>query len=139
MARLGVMRGDPDQGSVLPLVLGLVALLMMVLGGLTSLAEITREQRWLHQLGDQAVVAATTALDMERYYREGAVAEVPLDPELARRRAMTTLADAPVRVESFAVIGDVVHLTLTREVDLIWGVGRLISVSVSAKALNPSR
>lgn len=122
-----------DRGSILPLLMGLVALLMALLGGLSALAEISHAQRWLHQIADEAVVAATSAIDTDRYYREGAVGEVPLSVAEARRRVAASLSGHPVRVEEIRITGDEVLLRLSCPVDVAWGWKRLIVVEVAAK------
>lgn len=122
-----------DAGSVLPLMIGLFALVFMSIGGLVSIAEIQQERRWLYQRADEAVLAATTALDLDDYYRSGANPSISLSPDHVRQRLAQTLG-ASAEVVSVNVVGDRVELVLSRTVRLAWGLSRAIRVEVAARA-----
>jgi Flp pilus assembly protein TadG len=123
-----------DDGSILPLMFGLVALLMMAAGGVVTLSEIQHERRWLYQLADAAVIAATTSIDVDSYYQGGADSQVPLSHTLARSRINEVVGNKAVTINEVHVHGNRVELTLSREVKLRWGHSRWIAVSVAAKA-----
>jgi hypothetical protein len=127
-------RWSNEDGSILPLMFGLMALMMMAVGGIVSLSEIQHERRWLYQLADEAVLAATTSIDMDSYYRRGAEAHVPLSYGQVQSRIINVIGGKSVRVEDLQVHGDRVEVTMSREVKLRWGLARWISVSVAAKA-----
>lgn len=135
MMRFGRRHLDGEVGSILPLMAGMLALVMVVMSGLVGMAQLVHERRALHQLGDEVVLAAVTALDHDRYYTDGAGTAVPLSEAEIERFLRGWSELAGVRVESMSVSGDEVALVLSRQVSLAWGLSRQVQVSVAARPL----
>lgn len=131
-----IARSD-DTGSLLPLMSGLVALVMIVVGGLVSLADVQQERRWLYQFADEVVLQSLSALDVESYYRKGTLTSVPLDARAVHALALNAIDQHPdhdVRLIDLQVREDEVLMTFSKTVDLPLGPDRQITVTVAAKA-----
>jgi hypothetical protein len=122
-----------DRGSVLPLLVGLVALLMIAMSALVSLGQVVHERRGLYQIADEVVIAASRSIDLEAYYSGGAASSVPLSKDDVV--AFVSRSAAGVRVDLVDVADGEVRLVLSRQVDLLWGWSRRIEVEVAAKGL----
>ena len=78
-----------ERGTVLVLVLGFAVLLVLMVGVVVDVSAVVLAKRGVASAADGAAVSAAQALDVERLYREGPGAELPLSLDQARGRVMT--------------------------------------------------
>lgn len=107
-----------DDGSVLVLGIGAVAVLMTVLLVVVDVSLLALRHHEAALTADAAARAAAQGLDLARYYRVGAVGRLPLD-ELAARRRAQRIVTGPWNVARVEVVDDVVSVVVTAEVPLI--------------------
>lgn len=131
---------DPptDKGSVLILGIGLTAVVAAVLLVVVDVVAVALRQHDADLVADAAARAAAQAVDPDRYYRAGARARLPLDPDRARGRAASFVAQSPPwTVRQVTVADDVVTVTLEADVALpggAWWAGRSVTVRGSGAA-----
>ena len=135
-------RTRDDAGTVLVLVLGFVAVLLLMVAVVVNVSAVILAKRGLASAADGAAVAAAQSLDLEAVYAGGLSEEgIPLDSGLAAQRvAEYEAASAPAQPGLQLVLariddGNTVVVRGAREVALPFG--RLIGfepVVVEAEA-----
>lgn len=116
VANLLVLRSSPagnEEGTVLVLAVGLVAICAAVLLAAVDVAALHLQRRSAELSADGAARAAAQALDLPSYYAGG---DLLLDPVKARRRAATFLSGADGarwRLAEFRVEADRVVVVVT--------------------------
>jgi Flp pilus assembly protein TadG len=103
---------DRDRGSALPFVLvcWLVAALMVVGGVAASDAFLAQQQ--VQSVCDGAALAAADRADEAAVYRDGVGTTVPLSRAEAEAAVADQLADAGIRLDSWAARTDGVEVTV---------------------------
>lgn len=116
-----LLRRQGEEGSVLPLLIGLLGLIAFLCGGLVNLSAVYLSHRSLYQLADSAALSAVTSLDVDRYYISGARALVPTsNHEAIINRVVASSGLSRVELESLHVDAAGVGVTLKQRVDLPW-------------------
>lgn len=123
MSRTGPQR---EQGSVLVLTVGLVAVVALFVGVVTDASKLFLERQTLAAVADGAATAAAQQVDVQAVYDGGLVAALPLSPAGAA-------AAAAGSVQQSARDGGLVGLTL----DAVTVDGPDVVVTVSARAVLP--
>lgn len=80
-----------EQGSVLLLGLGFIAVILMAISVATDAALAVTQRSTLQARADAAVLAGVQAIDLDTYYLHGATAATALVPATARAQAITHL------------------------------------------------
>jgi hypothetical protein len=88
-------RTASDRGSVLPLVIGLVAIVLALVTVVTDVGALWLQRRSLQATVDGAALAGAQAVDLRTVYAGGAHGTLPLDPAASRRAVRSFLAAAP--------------------------------------------
>lgn len=88
------VRQTPDQGRIMVLSMGFMAVALALVLVVASATAIHIQRKALLALADGAAVAAADALDADAYYREGADG-VPLTDASVRQAVADYLAQAP--------------------------------------------
>ena len=89
-----------ESGTVMLLVIGLVAVLVATIAVVTDVSSLWLTRRSLHDGADAAAIAAAQAVDLDAVYRgatprtRDGVAVLPLDPGQVRARVMRYVKDA---------------------------------------------
>lgn len=108
-----------DDGSVLVLIVGFAAVVLLLIAVVTDVSAVFLARRSLTSQADGAAVAAAQAIDEEAFYTGTAPPDrLPLDRAAAERAAADYLAGArlsggPIRLRSAAVRDGRVTVTLT--------------------------
>ena len=133
-----------DRGSVLPLVIGVVVVVLMMITVVTDVSVLWLQRRALQATVDGAALAGAQAVDLPSVYAGGAVGDLRLDPRAARtavrgyvRAAPTTLRS--LRVTSVAVTGSTVTVRASAVAAppfLGLLTGRGVTVAAEASAVN---
>lgn len=84
-------RTTGDDGTILVLTLGFVALLVVVVAVVVNVSAVVLAKRGVASAADGAAVSAAQALDVDTLYEQGLGAAIPLD-----------LAEADARVQAYA-------------------------------------
>ena len=88
------MRKD-DDGTILVLLLGLTAVLMLMVAVVVNVSSVVLAKRALVSAADGAAVSAAQSLDLDALYAEGlGSGRVPLDAAVARSRVAAYEAQA---------------------------------------------
>jgi hypothetical protein len=90
-----LLRRRGDRGSVLPLVIGLVAIVLALVTVVTDVGALWLQRRDLQATVDGAALAGAQAVDLPSVYAGGAQGTLPLDPAEARRSVRSFLAAVP--------------------------------------------
>lgn len=92
------MRRRPrgDDGTVLLLVIGLSAVLLVAVALVVNVSAVILAKRSLASAADGAAVSAAQALDEQAFYASGLEGGIPLDPSEAATRVAVYRADAAV-------------------------------------------
>jgi hypothetical protein len=93
--RQPLLRRRGDRGSVLPLVIGLVAIVLTLITVVTDVGALWLQRRDLQATVDGAALAGAQAVDLRTVYAGGAQGTLPLDPAAARRSVRSFLASVP--------------------------------------------
>ena len=113
-------RPREDDGTVLVLTLGLVALLLVVVAIVVNVSGVVLARRGAASAADGAAVSAAQALDEDALYAAGLGSAVPLSLEGARERVRAYERDAqagqPGLRLSVELEGDTAVVTARREV-----------------------
>ena len=88
-------RPSGDRGSVLPLIIGLVAIVITLVTVVTDVGSLWLQWRALQATADGAALAGAQAVDLRTVYAHGARGVLPLDPASARQSVRAFLAAAP--------------------------------------------
>lgn len=117
-----------DQGSVLLLGVGFIVVCLLALTVVADVSAAFLQRQALMSLADSAALAGAQAIDVDRYYREGASVGTPLQPSLvtaaARQRLVESRSRPDVAVERIATDGTRVVVRLTAPLRLPF-LGRL--------------
>ena len=87
-------RPQGDDGTVLLLVVGLTAVLLLAVGLVVNVSAVVLAKRSLASTADGAAVSAAQALDSGTFYATGLGGGIPLDPAGAAERVAAYRADA---------------------------------------------
>lgn len=98
MSRLG-----RDDGSVLPLVIGAVVIVLTLVTVVTDVSALWLQRRALQSTVDGAALAGAQAVDLPSVYADGAVGDLRLDPRAARAAVRTYVRDVPTTLRSLRV------------------------------------
>ena len=132
-----------DDGTVLPLVLGLTGVLLLAVGLVVNVSAVILAKRALASAADGAAVSAAQALDEQAFYAAGLAGGIPLDQDEAARRVAAYRADVvgaqPGVVMSVDVDGRTAVVRASRTVTLplrMLGTGP-VTVEAVARASAP--
>lgn len=128
-----------DEGSILVLTLGLVAVLVVVVAIVVDVSAVILAKRAVSSAADEAAVSAAQALDTDAFYAGGLPGgRVPLSPSGAAERVAVYAADAaqdqPGLQLSVQVQGSTAVVTGTRTVTPPFSVFGQGPVTVTAVA-----
>ena len=106
-------RRRDDRGSVLPLVIGVVVIVLGALTVVTDASVLWLQRRSLQSVVDGAALAAAQGIDADRIYRDGVPEVLPLQPAAARAavRAWVRAAPAARELNRFRVVRTTVSAT----------------------------
>ncbi len=98
-------RRPDDEGSVLPLVIGVVVLVVSLVTVVTDAGVLWLQRRSLQATVDGAALAGAQAVDLPTVYAGGAHGDLPLDPPAVRTAVRAYVAAVPStrRLLSFRV------------------------------------
>ena len=115
-------RPSGDEGSVLVLVLGFFAILLVLVAVVADVSAVVLAKRGVGSAADGAAVAASQSLDLDELYRGGLGAQIPLSREDAARRVAAYEVQArtqqPGLELTVAVVDRTAIVTGTRRVRL---------------------
>jgi Flp pilus assembly protein TadG len=135
-----VRRRRDDEGSVLVLTLGLVAVLLLLVGVVVDVSAVVLAKRSLAATTDGAAVSAAQALDEAVFRVQGPAAGVPLSEAGVQERVAAYPAPSGVALSARVDGGLVAVVTGSRTVRLPFG-GWLgvsdVSVAAVARARSP--
>ncbi len=111
------LRAD-DRGSVLPLVIGAVVIVLTLVTVVTDVSTLWLQRRALQATVDGAALAGAQAVDLPSVYAGGAHGDLRLDPRAARTAVTSYVRVVPttlrsLRVSSVAVTGTTVTVRAT--------------------------
>jgi uncharacterized membrane protein len=94
-----------DRGSVLPLVVGVVVLVIALVTVVTDVSVLWLQRRSLQATVDGAALAGAQAVDLPKVYAGGANGDLALNPKAARAAVRSYVAAVPSskRLTSFTV------------------------------------
>ncbi len=94
-----------DEGSVLPLVIGVVVIVLGLVTVITDVSVLYLQRRALQATVDGAALAGAQAVDLPTVYAGGAHGDLVLDPRAARTAVSSYVAAVPStrRLSSFRV------------------------------------
>ena len=94
-----------DEGSVLPLVIGVVVIVISLVTVVTDVSVLWLQRRSLQATVDGAALAGAQAVDLPSVYAEGAHGDLRLDPRAARAAVRGYVAAVPSsrRLSHFAL------------------------------------
>ena len=117
-----------DDGTILVLVLGFTAVLMLMVAVVVNVSSVVLAKRALVSAADGAAVSAAQSLDLDALYADGLGAgRVPLDVAVARSRVAAYEAQAAVGQPGLQLVvelsadGRTAIVRGRREVDLPFG------------------
>jgi Flp pilus assembly protein TadG len=87
-------RADGDDGTILVLTLGFVAILLVMVGVVVNVSAVVLAKRGVASAADGAAVSAAQALDVDALYDRGLDAEIPLNYAEAHARVQAYAAGA---------------------------------------------
>jgi len=133
-----------DDGSVLPLVIGVVVVVLMLVTVVTDVSVLWLGRRSLQATVDGAALAGAQAVDLPSVYAGGARGDLTLDPRAARLavRSYASAVPSSRQLTSFRITAIVVAPTavtvrataLVRPPFLSWLTGRGLTVVAEAGA-----
>lgn len=94
---MSARRPQGEQGTVLVLVLGFTAVLVLLVGVVVDVSSVVLAKRAVAGAADGAAVSAAQALDVQALYAGGLGEHVPLD--LAEARGRVAAYEAQVRAD----------------------------------------
>lgn len=83
-----IARSRGDDGSVLPLVIGFVVVVLLLVGVVTDTSVLWLQRRALQSTVDGAALAGAQAVDLQAVYAGGAHGDLPLASTATVRRAV---------------------------------------------------
>ena len=138
------MRPRGDEGSVLPLVIGVVILVASLVSVVTDASALWLQRRSLQATVDGAALAGAQAVDLATVYAGGARGDLVLDPGAVRTAVRAYVAAVPsarrlasFRVTSVRVVAATVTVraqALARPPFLSWVTGGGVRVVAEASA-----
>ncbi|WP_062387268.1 pilus assembly protein TadG-related protein [Demequina iriomotensis] len=138
------MRRD-DEGSATVLTIGLLAVLVAALLTVAAVTHLQLERSRLAHAADEVALAAADAIDMDGYYRTGAVRLSGSELEAAARDQLAASArrqglDGAVLVAASSSDGTTAEVTLAMRAPVLFGAewlpGRVdLSAYASARAV----
>ena len=130
-----------ERGSLLPLILGYLALLTAALTVAVSIGQVSTANALLNNMAEEIALTCASSVDQRTYYASGTVA---IDPESARAVALGQLAFEhsnfleSISLESVVARGSQVEIGLRAKTRLLTGQWRLISAHARAEVrVNP--
>lgn len=96
-------RWPDDRGSVLPLVIGAVVIVLMLVTVVTDVSALWLQRRALQSTADGAALAGAQAVDLPSVYADGAHGELRLDPRAARSAVRSYVRGVPTTLRSLRV------------------------------------
>ena len=137
-------RRHDDAGSVLPLVIGVVVLVVSLVTVVTDVSVLWLQRRSLQATVDGAALAGAQAVDLRTVYAGGARGDLPLDPPAVRAAVRAYASAVPsarglvsFRVTAVRVSGATVTVraqALARPPFLSWLTGSGVPVVAEAGA-----
>ena len=113
---------DAEDGSVLLLGIGLLAVCLLAVVVVVDGAAAYLQRRALMAVADAAALAGAQAIDVEAYYRSGATTGTRLAPQAvdaaARRQVARARQVGSVTIDGLATDGETVRIRLSQPVDL---------------------
>lgn len=138
-------RRRDDDGSVLPLVIGLVVIVVSLVAVVTDAGALWLARRSLQATVDGAALAGAQAVDLGAVYAGGATGDLALDPAAARPavrayvRAVPSSRELPrFRVTAVGIVGPEVTVaarTVVRLPFTTYLTGRGVPVNAEATAV----
>lgn len=130
-----------ERGSLLPLILGYLALLTAALTVAVSIGQVSTANALLNNMAEEIALTCASSVDQRTYYASGMVA---IDPESARAVALGQLTFEhsnfleSISLESVVARGSQVEIGLRAKTRLFTGQWRLISAHARAEVrVNP--
>ncbi|MEI7549744.1 MAG: hypothetical protein WCJ91_04645 [Actinomycetes bacterium] len=130
-----------ERGSLLPLILGYLALLTAALTVAVSVGQVSTANALLNNMAEEIALRCASSVDQRTYYASGLVA---IDPESARAVALGQLAFEHsyilegILLESVVARGSQVEIGLRAKTRLLTGQWRLLSAHARAEVrVNP--
>jgi Flp pilus assembly protein TadG len=134
----GRRRPRGDDGTVLLLVLGFTALLVLMVGVVVDVSAVVLAKRAVASAADGAAVSAAQALDTDRLYTAGLAGAVPLSAADARARAEAYRQSAALTQPGLQLVarvdGDTAVVDARRLVRLPFPLPGRAAVAVQAQA-----
>ncbi len=132
-----------DRGSVLPLVIGAVVVVLTLVTVVTDVSVLWLQRRSLQATVDGAALAGAQAVDLDAVYAGGAHGDLLLDPRAARTAVRGYVRAVPtslrsLRVSSVVVTGTTVTVRATALASppfLAFLTGRGVTVVAEASAV----
>ena len=132
-----------DRGSVLPLVIGVVVVVLTMITVVTDVSVLWLQRRSLQATVDGAALAGAQAVDLDAVYAGGAHGDLLLDPRAARTAVRGYVRAVPtslrsLRVSSVVVTGTTVTVRATALASppfLAFLTGRGVTVVAEASAV----
>jgi uncharacterized membrane protein len=132
-----------DRGSVLPLVIGAVVIVLSLVTVVTDVSVLWLQRRSLQATVDGAALAGAQAVDLASVYAGGAHGDLRLDPRAARTAVRSYVRAVPttlrsLRVASVVVTGTTVTVrgtAIARPPFLSLLSGRGVTVTAEASAV----
>ena len=97
-----------DRGSVLPLVIGAVVVVLTLVTVVTDVSVLWLQRRSLQATVDGAALAGAQAVDLDAVYAGGAHGDLLLDPRAARTAVRGYVRAVPTSLRSLGVASVVV-------------------------------
>lgn len=154
MTRLRPRRGEPDEGQIGILVIGLFALVLLLVAGTIDVTAAQLARMRLLDAADSIALDAADALDERAAYEQGLPERLVLTDASVADAAADHLARSPrpVGVSAWAVVpqtgtpdGETAVVTLSGRADLpmtgwaLEGVGGGVTITVTSRARAPLR
>jgi len=144
LQRLRRLQRRGDEGSTLPLVIGVVVVVLMLVTVVTDVSVLWLQRRALQATVDGAALAGAQAVDLPTVYAGGARGDLLLDPRAARGAVRSYTASVPSskQLTSFRLTAVTVTTTtvtvraaaVSRPPFLSWLTGRGVTVVAEASA-----
>ena len=131
-----------DDGSVLPLVVGVVVIVVALVTVVTDVSVLYLQRRSLQAVVDGAALAGAQGVDLARLYAGGARGDLVLDPRASRAEVSSYVRAVPnpptgLRVVSVRVVTTTVTVraqAIVRPPFLAFVTGRDVTVVAEASA-----
>lgn len=96
-------RSSGDGGSVLPLVIGAVVVVLTLVTVVTDVSALWLQRRALQSTVDGAALAGAQAVDLPAVYAGGAQGDLRLDPRAARTAVRSYVRGIPTTLRSLRI------------------------------------